>query len=47
MLTTRSCHDKLAAVPVDFASCGMLEGSVLKGVLSQLGESCTAFIVRF
>ena len=41
MLTTNSHLDKLSAVWVDFASCGMLKGSVLKGVLSQLGASCT------
>ena len=41
MLTTNSHLDKLLAVQVDFASHGMLKGSVLKGVLSQLGASCT------
>ena len=41
MLTTNSRLDKLSAARVDFASCGMLKGSVLKGVLSQLGASCT------
>ena len=41
MLTTNSRLDKLSAAQVDFASRGMLKGSVLKGVLSQLGASCT------
>ena len=41
MLTTNSHLDKLSAARVDFASRGMLKGSVLKGVLSQLGASCT------
>ena len=31
--------DKLAAAQVDFASCGMLEGTVLDGVLNQIGKS--------
>ena len=38
MLTTNSRLDKLAAARVDFASRGMLEGTVLEGVLRQLGE---------
>ena len=38
MLTTNSHLDKLAAAQVDFASHGMLEGTVLEGVLRQLGE---------
>ena len=41
MLTTNSRLDKLSAARVDFASCRILKGSVLKGVLSQLGASCT------
>ena len=41
MLTTNSRLDKLLAAQVDFASHRMLKGSVLKGVLSQLGVSCT------
>ena len=40
MLTTNSRLDKLAAARVDFASRGMLEGTVLEGVLRQLGEYC-------
>lgn len=40
MLTTNSRLDKLAAARVDFASRGMLEGTVLEGILRQLGESC-------
>ena len=39
MLTTNSHLDKLAAAWVDFASHGMLEGTVVVGVLSQLGKS--------
>ena len=39
MLTTNSHNDKLAAVCVDFASCGMLEGTVLEDILHQLSES--------
>ena len=39
MLTTNSCLDKLTAAQVDFASCGMLEGMVLDGVLNQIGKS--------
>ena len=39
MLTTNSRLDKLAAARVDFASCGMLEGTVLDDVLNQIGKS--------
>ena len=39
MLTTNSHLDKLAAAWVDFASCGMLEGTVLDDVLNQIGKS--------
>ena len=39
MLTTNSRNDKLAAVCVDFASHGMLEGTVLEDILHQLSES--------
>ena len=39
MLKTNSCLDKLAAVRADFASCGMLEGTVLESIFRQLGES--------
>jgi len=39
MLTTNSCLDKLAAARVDFASHGMLKGTALEGVFSQLGKS--------
>ena len=39
MLTTNSRLDKLAAARVDFTSRGMLEGTVLKDILRQLGES--------
>ena len=39
MLTTNSCNDKLAAARVDFASRGMLEGTVLEDILHQLSES--------
>ena len=39
MLTTNSYLDKLAAAWVDFASCGMLEGTVLNGVLNQISKS--------
>ena len=39
MLTTNSCNDKLAAACVDFASRGMLEGTVLEDILHQLSES--------
>ena len=39
MLTTNSRLDKLAAARVDFTSHGMLEGTVLKDILRQLGES--------
>ena len=39
MLTMNSHLDKLAAAQVDFASCGMLEGTVLDGVLNQIGKS--------
>lgn len=42
MLTTNSRLDKLAAAQVDFASRGMLEGSVLEGILSQWGWSFAA-----
>ena len=42
MLTTNSRLDKLAAARVDFASRGMLEGSVLEGILSQWGWSFAA-----
>ena len=42
MLTTNSCLDKLAAAWVDFASHGMLKGTVLEGILSQLGWSFAA-----
>ena len=38
MLTTNSCLQKLAAAQVDFASCGMLEGTILESVLNQLSE---------
>ena len=38
MLTTNSRLDKLAAARVDFASRGMLEGTLLQSVLSQLGK---------
>ena len=38
MLTTNSHLDKLAAAWVDFASCGMLEGTILESVLNQLSE---------
>ena len=38
MLTTNTRLDKLATAPVDFASHGMLEGMVLDGILSKLGE---------
>ena len=38
MITTNSHLDKLAAVHIDFASCGMLQGSVLEDVLGQLGK---------
>ena len=39
MLTTNTHLDELAAAQVDFASHGMLEGTVLDGILSELGES--------
>ena len=39
MLTTNTHLNKLAAVQVNFASHGMLEGMVLDGILSELGES--------
>ena len=39
MLTTNSPNDKLAAACVDFASCGMLEGTILEDILHQLSES--------
>ena len=39
MLTTNACLDKLAATQVDFTSHGMLEGTILGGVLNELGES--------
>ena len=42
MLTTNSHLDKLAAAWVDFASHGMLEGTVLEGILSWLGWSFAA-----
>ena len=42
MLTTNSHLDKLVAAWVDFASHGMLEGTVLEGILSQLGWSFAA-----
>ena len=38
MITTNSHLDKLAAACVDFASCGMLQGSVLEDMLGQLGK---------
>ena len=38
MITTNSHLDKLAAVHIDFASCGMLQGLVLEDVLGQLGK---------
>ena len=39
MLTTNSHLDKLAAAQVDFASHGMLEGTVLDEVLNQIGTT--------
>ena len=39
MLIINSRLDKLAAAWVDFASRGMLEGTVLDGVLNQIGKS--------
>ena len=39
MLTTNSSNDKLAAAHVDFASHGMLEGTILEDIYHQLGES--------
>lgn len=39
MLTTNAHLDKLAATQVDFTSRGMLEGTILGGVLNELGES--------
>ena len=39
MLTMNSHLDKLAAAWVDFASHGMLGGTVLDGVLNQIGKS--------
>ena len=39
MLKTNSRLDKLAAVRADFASRGMLEGTVLESIFRQLGES--------
>ena len=41
MLTTNSRLDKLAAARADFASRGMLEGTILESILSQLGKSCS------
>ena len=41
MLKTNSHLDKLAAVRADFASRGMLEGTVLESIFRQLGESCS------
>ena len=38
-LTMNSCLDKLAATWVDFTSHGMFEGTVLDGVLNQIGKS--------
>ena len=39
MLTTNSHNDKLAAAHVDFASCGILKGTILEDILHQLSES--------
>ena len=39
MLTTNSHNDKLAAAHVDFASHGMLKGTILEDILHQLSES--------
>ena len=39
MLTTNSHLDKLAAAQANFASRGMLEGTILESILSQLGKS--------
>lgn len=39
MLTTNSRLNKLAAAQADFASHGMLEGTILESILSQLGKS--------
>ena len=38
MITTNSHLDKLAAVHIDFASRGMLQGSVLEDLLGQLDK---------
>ena len=39
MLTTNSSNDKLEAACVDFASHGMLEGTILEDIHHQLSES--------